>query len=155
MMYMDDDLRRTARVTGMDELIAFVTARLDEDEAAGKAAASVAGPGWKAEAYYPPDESRTRTCLRSEGGAFLADFDDAPDYPELAAHIARHDPARVLREVAAKRAIVGDENEGLAMIAVHERGTWPDELTREADRILRQLAAVWSGHPDYRPEWKP
>jgi len=24
-----------------------------------------------------------------------------------------------------------------------------------AQRTMRQLAAVYSGHPDYRPEWKP
>jgi hypothetical protein len=48
-------------------------------------------------------------------------------------HIARHDPARVLRQCAALR---------LAL-----------EFWRGLTR-LRTIAAIWSDHPDYRPEWK-
>lgn len=51
-------------------------------------------------------------------------------------HIARHDPARVLAECAAKRAIL-------------------DEYTGSPStfQIVAHMAAVYSDHPDYQQEW--
>ncbi|MFI7191447.1 DUF6221 family protein [Nocardia nova] len=64
-------------------------------------------------------------------------------------HIARHDPARVLRQCAALRWT-------LDLI----KGNWEDNLgsgdrASEADRVndLAMIAAIWSGHPDFRQEW--
>jgi hypothetical protein len=51
-----------------------------------------------------------------------------------------YDPARVLAECAAKRAII--ETQPVSKIAA-----LPNPF------ILRALAAVYSGHPDYRQEW--
>jgi hypothetical protein len=72
--------------------------------------------------------------------------------PDAAAreHIARHDPGRVLREVAAKRAILAVHwpcaNSGHTWCgADHEE--WPC-------RTVGHLAAVYSDHEGYRPEWK-
>jgi hypothetical protein len=137
----------------MDDLIAFLNGRLNEDEAAAKAAAGVAGPAWKAETYWPEDESTTRTCVRSDSGAFLADLYDTPDYPDLAAHIARHDPARVLREVEAGRRILGRHGQcGIP---------WGGGLCDEAGAVyrpcpdLRDLLYRWADHPAYRQEWAP
>jgi len=73
----------------MDDLAAFCAA-LDEDEAAARAA--LAAP-----------------AIPQPGGGFvLRDYagDRIPD--AMAAHIARHDPARTLREVAVKRAILAE-----------------------------------------------
>lgn len=92
----------------MDDLIAFIRARLDEDEAAAKSArpgpwdyeTEVGGFGPVGCVMMPLGNHKgTRTGLT----AFtpLGTQDAA-----TAAHIARHDPARVLREVAAKRAIL-------------------------------------------------
>ena len=72
-----------------------------------------------------------------------------------ARHIALHDPARVLREVTAKRAIVDAHPEG-------EDGWCGDEVALTGCRWekwpcpgLRHLAAIYDSHPDYREEWKP
>ena len=129
----------------MSDLVAFLSARLDEDEAAANAAASVAGPGWKYETYWPEDEGTTRTCVRSETDAFLADLYDAPDYPDLAAHIARHDPARVLREVEAGRKILAMYRD-----AVAEAGSVTVEWLLA---VVETKAAVYREHPDYDPAW--
>jgi hypothetical protein len=52
-------------------------------------------------------------------------------------HIARHDPARVLADVEAKRRIV----------------EWDAE--QPVDRgVLNILASVYADHPDYREEWR-
>jgi hypothetical protein len=71
-------------------------------------------------------------------------------------HIARHDPARALREVAAKRAIVEAYRQSRDIL-MDNRETW--DLVRAAVGAQRvtvtRLAAVWSDHPDYRAEWRP
>ena len=94
--------------------------------------------------------------------AIGADCDcDTPDGSQVclwdatADHIARHDPARVLADVAAKRAIV----DGHKML-VWARGDDEAPFTLK-DReymlrcVLKRLAAVWAGHPDYDERWKP
>ena len=116
----------------MDELIAFVTARLDEDEAAAQEAASrPLGPAW----------------------------DDGTRHTAVARHINRHDPARVLREVAAKRAILAEhapQTDGPATGC--GRCDWDHYVICDNPRgcaTLRALATIWSDHADYRPEWVP
>jgi hypothetical protein len=56
-----------------------------------------------------------------------------------ARHIARHDPARVLREVEAKRRVVNRYAENPAE-------PWPLFP-------LLEMAAVYADHPNYREEW--
>lgn len=56
-----------------------------------------------------------------------------------AVHIARHDPARILAECEAKRAIVAYDHVDLA--------TYID--------MTRLLALPYADHPDYREEWRP
>src|SRR6266550_3786728 len=76
----------------MDDLVAFVTARLDEDEAAAR------------ESYY-----EGQRWLTEEEGVYRWPDDElvhTADRKADARHIARHDPARALREVEAKRAIL-------------------------------------------------
>src|SRR6266702_4239538 len=76
------------------DLAAFWAARLDEDEAAANAAR--AGP-WR----YDGSAVIAATGLNvTPAGAHHSIHEDD------AAHIARHDPARVLREVAADRRIM-------------------------------------------------
>ena len=119
----------------VDDLIAFITARLDEDEAAAKLAAREGGTWAQADPGGMDSGS-----IFSLGGQVVCDV-GAPDEYQ-AAHIARHDPARALREVAFKRAILAQREHGPAGSPV---------LTN----ALYQLAAVYSDHPDYRPWWSP
>lgn len=106
----------------MSDLVAFVTARLDERAALARAAD---GPTWDFEAE-------------------LAD----------AAHIDANDPAHVLREVAAMRAIVAAyEHKAESMARYPNAGNASGLMS--LDGVLKHLAAIWDGHPDYRPEWAP
>lgn len=73
-------------------------------------------------------------------------------------HVVIHDPARILREVAAKRAIIeaADEATGYDMSVDLDRRVGSRNMVDEpyvGDVILRALAAVHSDHPDYRTEW--
>lgn len=120
------------------DLIAFITARLDEDEAAARAALSGSADGGVWEIAYP--YGGNAAMIRGQGIAMMQEKPQA-------GHIARHDPARALREVALGRVI----------LAQHGRSPhWRpgDELLdcqyqKWPCPTLRALAAIWSDHPDY------
>ncbi|MFG3349528.1 DUF6221 family protein [Streptomyces sp. NPDC048018] len=102
------------------DLVEFLTARLDEDERAAQAATP--GPWWhnpgkqwlETEAFVTYDLSKGLEfvghggphpftgCVAGTGPA------DHPQSMADAAHIARHDPARVLAEVDGKRLLLAD-----------------------------------------------
>jgi hypothetical protein len=143
----------------VDELTAFVTARLDEDEAAAKAAEHNDGP-YTLEWRVGGPRRLTFDNHRSENymSVFAGDWDriliarDVVRDGPLATHIARHDPARVLRDVAAKRAILAKHGPDLplegACLTCYRGEGWPCDT-------LRLLAAIWDDHPDYRAGWAP
>lgn len=112
------------------DLIDFLKARIDEDEAAAKAAS--AGE-WRAYADGTIFDAHSGQVASSVASWNLP-------------HIARHDPARVLADVAAKRAIVD---------AVLPYSTGGQSQSCREDMVLLYLAAVYADHPDYRQEWKP
>lgn len=139
----------------MDDLIAFLRARLDDDEQAAHAAG---GAPWTAD-DVPGSihvEARARAEQRAlRGLGFVGSVEREPDRQ----HIARHDPARVLREVEAKRrtlarhpgATVADECPGCG---AYLDGTWktpPGALCPE----LADLALPYTDHPAYREAWRP
>lgn len=66
--------------------------------------------------------------------------------------VGGYDPARVLAECAAKRAIIklAEDVESMDTQISNEWGG-PNDGT--ADEILAALAAVYADHPDYQDEW--
>jgi len=126
-------------------LTEFLTARFDEDEAVAKRATD-GGFGWRLadlaggnEVWADRDAggwdafmiATTATRLNRNPGA--KGFDDAN-------HIARHDPARVLAEVEAKRRIVA--------FAKHLPSVY-------ARCVLEPMALPYADHPDYDEAWRP
>jgi hypothetical protein len=101
-------------------MIAFAKARLDEDEARA-------------------------TAALAEWDQNAMEWEDLPDASY--AHARWHDPARVLREVAAVRAVIATYERSVRMVG--ESLSVPDRKLTEA------FAAVWSDHPDYQASWKP
>jgi hypothetical protein len=142
----------------MDDLVAFLRARLDEDEAVARATAWNASTQiyneWEA---APPTEVDGPWRIRQKGKVFiLLDCEGE----EMVRHVARHDPARVLREVEGKRRIV----ERWATHEALDRETFEAEGEHARSLVslraaywdaCRELAAVHADHPDYRPEWAP
>jgi hypothetical protein len=124
----------------MDDLTAFLNARLDEDEAAVKGPPAWKLEHWSAVRYKTGVESGREWRVDAEPRCIV----DAVA-KEDAEHIARHDPARVLREVAAKRVIM--RYYGSPVGFPGEEGV--------PGTAMRALAAVYSDHPDYRQEWTP
>ena len=136
----------------MDDLIAFLNARLDEDAETATAAAG-GDPNWTAN----PDD-RGSAIIRDGGGGVVVYDEGSPSLDE-ALHIARHNPARVLAEVDAKRRILNEHacpcpdpdcGDCGACSGDHHADPTPAPCT-----TVRLLALPFTGHPDYRPEWRP
>lgn len=133
----------------MRDIVEFLRARLDEDEATAMAA--VPGP-WRS-SIEGRDHLGGDCVILTDGGhsdlyislpgedtsGFRLQRQDATQD-----HIARHDPARVLAEVKAKRAVIEYE---LRYRTV--RPTTQDGWGVSASQILRAMAEPYSDHPDY------
>jgi hypothetical protein len=113
-------------------IAAFLTARLEEDEALAKAAQGLLG----IEApWHTVAQLHDRGITRGD-----------------ASHIARHSPARELREVTAKRSILRTHKSVRSSGKVQCEGClttfWPCP-------DLKDIASAWSDHPGYDQAWKP
>ena len=123
----------------MDDLIAFIGERLDEDQRLAQAAQLPntergGGPSWTA----------TSGVDGVDGPVLYRDGDIPSEAQEQ--HMARHDPARVLADVAAKR--------GAVDVCAHNLEFEEHGYTL-AERVLRALASTYADHPDYRAHWAP
>lgn len=134
---------RRPRVMTLTE---FLLARIAEDETAAQDAGSDA---WttcpfdgKPQPWESPEDrqfhfdtpSHADECGVQDSQGDVVVYDEGRPTGEQARHIARHDPARILRECKAKRRLVGDE--------------WSED-----PETLGILASVYADHPDYRQEW--
>jgi hypothetical protein len=144
-------------VTDLSNLVEFLRAALDEDERVARAATR--GP-WRVSvegsegSYISPDYGDIRTKSRFIG---IANGRVQPEDGRNAVHIARHDPARVLAEVAAKRAIV-DRYEVLLAYAARPYDDHPDPSRRAGYLhalvvVMEGLAQPYAGRPGWREEW--
>ncbi|MFJ9558295.1 DUF6221 family protein [Nocardiopsis sp. NPDC101807] len=143
-------------------IVEFVNARLDEEERAAKAAADASGyDTWLSIGIEAgPDDDAKWTAIADRSWGIVAPHPEPPDddtFYELGGelfrqrgsrgltdHIARHDPARVLREVAAKRAVLALHQDAGMGDCAHSSDPCP---------TLRALAAPYVDHPDYDPAW--
>jgi hypothetical protein len=161
------------------DLVAFLRQRLDEDEQVARAA--IGKPS-------PTNEGLGPGVWRAGGGIWdeVVDGDDMTIYaegghtPEQAQHIARWDPAAVLREVEAKRRIIDLHRpvqftnaelgivDAIVCFKCHSRMDSPDDWPEDEDwpyplvqdpypcLTVRLSALPWASHEDYRAEeWAP
>jgi Family of unknown function (DUF6221) len=132
----------------VDDLVQFLRARLDEDEALAREAP--AGPWHIGNAVDPTQPCSVHMFpsvrLVADGLNWL-----------VAEHIARHNPARVLDEVAAKREIVSDYEYAALTLSAASPNTPPYDLmtgaTNTLKRMLRVLARAYRKHPEFDPAW--
>jgi uncharacterized protein DUF6221 len=73
------------------------------------------------------------------------------DYSD-SAHQDRWSPARVLREVEAKRRIIGEYER---YVAERRRAMGGWDTYSEQSPIITALAAVYADHPEYDESWRP
>ncbi|RSO40130.1 hypothetical protein DMH15_16035 [Streptomyces sp. WAC 06725] len=155
----------------IDDLIKFLSDRLDEDYEAARLVLGVnvmvgLKRGKPAPRWVPSPEA--------DGGIW--DTDGTPRVKFVWArerdHILRHDPARVLDEVDAGRALVAayaqacrkrtevaDEHWGAAGpsgdLSAVERWKDHDAAAETLRPHVLHRAAVYADHPAYREEWRP
>lgn len=111
-----------------NDLIAFLNARLNEVERLARDA--LEEPDAPRETWYPyPD--RLARCL----------------------YDARHDPARVLRDVEADRRLLAEWLKAEADPAIDDQ--WNAGLAAGLRLAVQIRTARYGDHPDYREEWKP
>lgn len=132
-----------------DGLIEFVRARLDGHE---RLARECPFTEWEASG---PSPGETYLVGRSgpRSAAHLAKpvtFHD-PTAASLR-HAAHHDPAHVLRQVQAHRAIL-DAYEQREAESLHPRGEVFGYHATGLLLAMRHLASIWSDHPDFQQEW--
>jgi hypothetical protein len=135
----------------------FVLARIAEDEAA----ASVASPApWHAQGAAEvmlPTPWKLRPWRRNA----LAECNNLSldENRANAAHIARHDPARVLAQCAAMRKVVEDHRPFRLAQTVCQTCEEKPRIGYEAGSdgwpcpTIRALASIWSDHPQFDPAW--
>jgi hypothetical protein len=135
----------------MDDLIAFLRARLAEDAAAAKAAAwdeDMSARWTAASTPYGGDQGHPRWYVNDayDDGVIGKVDPQGNDDEGVARHIARHDPARVLAEVDAKR-------RRLELLAdAIRRGHDDSDIATE---LLPLEALPYADHPDYKDTWRP
>jgi hypothetical protein len=142
----------------MSDLAQWLTAQLDADERIARAATK--GP-WLvdcetyAEALIAGDG--TSVIAGGRWGGEASAFESTED----AIHIAAHDPARVLREVEAKRATLAECAAAEAALdqASRDRDTARYNAVRAEWQVLRRIirrdAAAYSDRPGYLAKWAP
>lgn len=138
----------------MSELVEFLRARLAEDEQVAKDATP--GPWWDDTPEGAWGESPD--AVVAAGTGMVAKLPVSERGGLNALHIERHDPARVLAEVEAKRKLIERYER-----AVRVGGSSPSDFMRGQDDgyeqacldAIRDAAEVYADHPDYRDEWRP
>jgi hypothetical protein len=123
------------------DMVAFIEARLSEEE---HVARDAGGASWRCPAEVP-GEVHDRTT----GIAFTvrgAGYDR---------HIALQDPARTLARIETSRVLLGEYTE----VADRDTDRPTDDYTSGRavglGFAVRQLAAEYAWHPDYKAKWLP
>lgn len=128
----------------MDDLVQWLRDRLDDDERIARGACwDDQSDEWSAR---PPQKSYERYCVvdyLDDGVVAVTPENADPD--GVGQHVARHDPARVLREVESKRRVS-------ARILNHAAVMGWDEVHGD---VLRSLALPYADRPGYLEEWRP
>lgn len=119
----------------MDELVAWYRQQLDDDERASKNA-GWDDPQW----FFEPSRARVvtskqRTVVSHSDGSWMLESDGH--------HIARHDPAAVLADVAAKKKLLA----ALEDMAQDEYNPW-------AWNHIAILASAYRHRPGWKQKWE-
>jgi hypothetical protein len=132
----------------VDGLVEWLRAQLDEDEQAARRA----GDSFR-------QVGETGVIVATEGDR--AEECASANWAGIAEHIVRHDPARVLREIDAKRRILAECAYWHGKLAKEAVDPSPmpfpalGEVLDAVTPILRALALPYADRPGYREEWRP
>lgn len=132
-------------------IVEFIEARIAEDE---KIARLAVATHWNCEDVHGHVVLTPERVIVSESGGMAEPWDLATGQ-----HMARHDPARILRQCGAMRAVLEDRIDTHVVLdgefgCNHDRDTIRQggcaATPLHEDVTLRALATIWIDHPDYR-----
>ena len=125
------------------DMAAYLLERIAEDEQAARGAVSDRPGSWVQGDNDAPGWDRDLVYYHSDWSGWTQ-F----DYESMAAHVARHDPARVIAECEAKRWIVE------RCQWVRDNRDYADWATADmADEVLQHLVQVYADRPDFPSMW--
>jgi hypothetical protein len=135
----------------VDDRITWLRAQLDDDERKARAVEPLGYTtdlgGNRLDEHF----AHGRVRYASEDGMPRHDKSD----PAAAAHFAAHGPARVLREVEAKRKIIDQYEDHCRAVDLGGAGICTRYLVDELEKVLRALVLPYADRPGYREEWRP
>lgn len=133
----------------MDELVAWLGVQLDEDERIVQEALRYVDADWRRDAEGNIAVASGMTAAGPQSVAITADRWKRPmlDSPGVVAHVAEWDPARVLREISAKRRTLIRCEE--SMLSANPM------LVHFAKQTVWEMALPYADRPGYRDDWRP
>ena len=131
----------------MSELVDYLLARLDEEEDAAKRAGFGWGADWAAEDRFT--DGYEYAVIVAQGSIDAVTSEDG----DVVRHIAIHDPARVLAEIAAKRAVL-DHAERRCSDAATSGDPSACLIAGGVLEAVERLAQVYAGRDDFDPAWR-
>lgn len=131
----------------MDDLITWLKAQLDDDERKARKAGAAS---WSVGIEETSDGENAYYSVSAYGESewFIDAGATEHEHAKLE-QIAAHDPARVLREVEAKRRLIDRCERALGALDIED----PERVL--AEDALDLIALPFSDRPGYREEWKP
>jgi hypothetical protein len=121
-------------------LVSFLLARLDDDEAAALAAQAAI------------HAAAIRQADRSPFPDSSPSGDQVLNGHAVAGHVSRHSPDRVLREIAAKRAVI---LLWWSVLTAELTDPHPARVVEALETAMAELAAVYTDDPGFQPAWLP
>lgn len=136
----------------VDEMVAFIITRLDEQEERARRCTPGKWKIWGLSVLADPDgESIAENCTDVAHTVMVDDAGKPRTFD--AQHIARHDPMSILADIAVRREIVTGLHAAIGRS--WQFGEEARELTAQLSvLILQRFAALDSDHPDYDPGWE-
>lgn len=145
----------------MEDLVRWLGAQLDTDAEKARAACEYASPEWHLDEdgetvlWWPP-EPHIAEKEREKGLPVVSDrWRGETVGTRIAPHIAAHDPARVLREIDARRKLVERYER-----ALENRRAHPDDLASAGALLalhgaVKLLALPYADRDGYQESWRP
>lgn len=142
----------------MDNLVVWLRQQLEDDE---KTAKAVRRLNWQSDNRIMADRDGAGVWVLGDDGdpVLIAQFataedGDGIDPRTIAAFSARHDPAAVLADVEAKRAVLDEYESAVRFYAENASPMTPDVETRGLGTAIQMLARAYRHRPGWKQEWE-
>ena len=129
----------------MEDLARWLGEQLDSDERIARATDDTLGQRQLTWSVEPVDDAFSKVLA---GGRYVVGTGEFT--PEDAVHIVAWGPARVLREIAAKREVIR-----LAERAHDYHETFMNGFASALEGVLRMYAVAYEHRPGFQEAWRP